>query len=144
MILIHPIVEAVTALLFYYVFYLGTIRFAANHFGMKLVFRWKSHVFYGKIAVFIMIAGGLGGLLAAKAMWNDYFLSGTHAWYGVGLCGILLGSYLTGLIMDSKKRKRKILPLIHALFGLAAFFICLYQLKTGILILNSYTSFKLF
>lgn len=144
MVLIHPVIQSATLLLMLYVFWLGLQRFASRHLGVKRVFHWKTHVLFGQVVTLVMMGGALGGLFITRLTWKDYLITGNHGAYGLALSAILAGSLITGLIMDGRKKKRSILPLIHAALGLSAVLMGIYQLRTGIWVLNNYTHYQLF
>jgi uncharacterized membrane protein YozB (DUF420 family) len=115
MLYIHPVWQTVTILLALYVLHLGWARFAFVHLGRKTGFNWKRHVFLGKAALYMWIYGALVGAAAAWVHWRRFGVTDDHFEIGVGIVFLALFGYWSGWRMDACKRKRKVLPLIHAL-----------------------------
>lgn len=74
---IHPIVQSLTAILAFYVLWLGLAQFASRHLGKKTDFKWDRHVRLGKLVVVVWALGGLGRLtmtyIAYGMIVNRYF-----------------------------------------------------------------------
>lgn len=131
MLWLHPVIELIAILVGGYALLLGSKRFAMLHCGVKCTFAWKPHVKWGTIALALWALGGLGGLAITNHYWGDVLLSGTHGWVGIviiGMCGI---GYATGHVLDTVKKKRKVLPLVHGINNCVLLLLALWQAWTG-------------
>jgi len=138
MFLIHPIFEFVGILIALYAMKLGVSRFRMVHLKKKTRFNWKLHVRFGIIASTVMLIGFLGGLYIVKTNWYGLFITGTHAKIGFLMIPFILFAIASGIYMDRRKKKRTILPLIHAIFNTAMLFLALVQIYTGVDVYRTY------
>ena len=114
MLWLHPILQALTTLLAIYVLRLGWKRFAANHLGRKAPFPWARHVLLGKIALLLWTAGFVGGASMAAIRFGGLAKTGDHFMIGCVMLVLIAIGFWTGLIMDRDRKKRAVLPLLHA------------------------------
>ncbi len=138
MLFIHPIIQFLAFLLACYVFYLGIKRFQHLHLKQKVIFKWKQHVFWGQIALGTVFVGMLGGVSMVYIHWRSYFITGLHAKIAIILAPLLAFGFLSGRYMNSKKKKRKWLPFIHAINNVVILLLTLVQIATGWRILSTY------
>ena len=138
MLFIHPIIQFLAIILAYYVFSLGLQRFRSLHWDHQIAFRWKRHVVLGVIALGALLSGMAGGLIMTYLYWRNYFITGLHAKASMVMAGLISFGVLSGLWMHFKKRKRKRLPVFHAINNLFLLFLCLLQIFTGWKILFTY------
>ena len=138
MFLVHPIFQSLGILCLICVLNLGISRFRILHLKQKASFNWKRHVHFGIIALIILLIGILGGLYTVKTSWYGYLITGTHGKVGLFLIPFILFAIGSGLYMDRKKRKRKILPLIHALCNTVLLLLALSQIYTGIVVYQTF------
>lgn len=131
MLWVHPFWQAAAIVLGWYVFHIGWARFAAVSLGRRTTFLWKRHVFLGKAVIYFWIYGAFVGGAAAWVKWRTFGLTGIHFW--VGLLIVLMGlfGYWSGLRMDTHKKKRKILPLVHGANNLLLLLFSLLSVFTG-------------
>ena len=132
MFLIHPIFQSVGILIALYVMKLGISRFRMVHLKQKTRFNWKQHVRFGIIATTIWLIGIFGGLYTVKTSWYSLLITGYHAKIGLLMIPFSLFAIGSGFYMDRKKKKRTILPLVHAIFNTVMLFLALLQIYTGI------------
>ena len=133
MFLIHPILQTLATILAIYVLVIGITRFQTLHLGKKKPFNRPRHILLGKIAMIALLIGIIGGLAVTFYNWRGFFITGTHGKTGIFLAPLILFGLITGYYMDKKKKKRKLLPLIHGIAGLIVICMAFYQGYTGIL-----------
>ena len=131
MLVIHPIVQFLAILLALYVFYLGLRRFRFLHLHHKVVFRWKRHVALGGIALGVLLAGMLGGMAVVYIYRHGVFLTGIHGEVALVMVPFMIFGLVSGLYMNRKKKRRRILPFIHGLNNLAVLVMALSQIVSG-------------
>ena len=138
MFLIHPIFQLAGILILLYVWILGFQRFRFLHLKQKSQFNWKSHVKFGIIGTIILLAGVAGGLYIVNSSWYGVFITGIHAQIGVFIFFLALFAIGSGVYMDKKKKKRKILPLIHGISNTVMLLLSFSQIYTGIEVYRSF------
>ena len=138
MFLIHPIFQSVGILIALYVMKLGISRFRMVHLKQKTRFNWKQHVHFGIIATTIWLLGIFGGLYIVKTSWYGLLITGYHAKSGLLMIPFILFAVGSGLYMDRKKKKRKVLPLIHAICNTVMLLLALSQIYTGVGVYRTY------
>lgn len=136
--LVHPVAQLGATALAAYVFLLGLGRFRSLHLGSPVAFQRKRHVLLGKIALLAWAGGLFGGLYIVRTSWYGFLITGLHGRVGLAMLPFILFGLLSGLLMDYKKQKRKILPLLHALSNALALVLALSQAITGIMVYNSF------
>jgi hypothetical protein len=138
MLFIHPVIQLLAIFLAFYVFYLGVERFRMLHLHQRVAFKWKRHVGLGLVALATLLAGMLGGMSMAYLQWRSFLITGTHANVALVMAPLILFGLLSGLYMDRKKRKRRVLPLIHGLNNVTVLILALVQMVTGWWILKTF------
>lgn len=138
MLWIHPLLQLAATSLALYVLYLGWPRFQANHLGKKGRFMWDEHVRLGKYAHILWMAGLVLGLYAVNQAWGQNTITGTHYWIGQSMMPCIAAGYVTGLIMDRNRQKRRYLPLAHAVFNTVAVILALAQVITGVGVIREF------
>jgi hypothetical protein len=138
MFLIHPIFQSVAILIALYVMKLGISRFRMVHLKQKTRFNWKQHVHFGIFVTTIWLIGIFGGLYTVKTNWHGFLITGYHGKIGLLMIPFILFAIGSGFNMDRKKKKRKVLPLIHALCSTVMLFLSLSQIYTGIGVYRTY------
>lgn len=138
MFLIHPIFQSVGILIALYVLKLGISRFRMVHLKQKTRFNWKQHVRFGIIATTTWLIGIFGGLYMVKTNWYGLLITGHHAESGLLMIPFILFAVSSGLYMDRKKKKRKVIPLIHAICNTVMLFLALSQIYTGVGVYRAY------
>ncbi|MDD4731494.1 MAG: DUF4079 domain-containing protein [Desulfovibrio sp.] len=142
MLWVHPSIQLLATILAMYVLRLGWKRFCSAHLGIKCLFRWKDHVQWGQFTLGLWAGGLLLGLWAAHWEWSVYGLTGTHFWVGLAMGAVIPVSFLTGLRMDSIKKRRTIMPLVHAGAGFLLMALAAVELITGLVILSRFVAFS--
>lgn len=138
MLFFHPLLQLSANLMAVYVFFLGVQRFRTLHLKQKEQFNWKRHVFLGKIALFAWMAGMLGGAGMVYITWHGFLITGSHGNVALVMLPLILFGLISGLYMNRKKKKRRLLPLAHGVNNLAILALALYQLFSGWWVLNAY------
>lgn len=137
MLYIHPVLQFLCTLLGTYVLYLGLRRFLFAHMGKKKIrFNWKRHVLLGKIVHGVWLLGFFLGLAIAWFYWGFLNLTGPHFVAGVAMVPVILGSLLTGLMLQKPKGLRPRLALTHGALNVVLFALVLFQLVTGMGVLT--------
>ncbi len=77
------------------------------------------------------LAGLIGGLIMVRLSWHGNFMTGNHARIGMAMAPLILLGWGSGFYMNRKKKKRKILPLLHGLNNLTLIILALVQFRTG-------------
>jgi uncharacterized membrane protein YozB (DUF420 family) len=129
---VHPFWQIAAIALGFYVFYLGWARFAAASLGRKKTFLWKRHVTAGKVALYAWIYGALVGAAASWVQWRSPGVTGTHFWIGAAIVLLSIFGYWSGLRMDTHKKRRKVLPILHGANNLLLLLLTLVSVATGI------------
>lgn len=138
MLFIHPIFQAVGILIAIYVFILGLSRFRMSHLKHKVRFKWKRHVYLGIALACIWLMGIGGGLYMVKTNWYSFLITGYHGKVGLTLAPFILFALISGLYMHLNKKKRTLLPLLHASLNSVMLLLALSQVYTGIHVLQTY------
>ena len=135
---IHPIWQFATLVLAAYVLRLGWVRFAFLHFDRKGRFLWKRHVALGKAAIFMWVYGVPMGGAASWVKWRTFGVTGYHFYISIAIVILVVFGYSSGWYMDTYKKKRKALPLLHGAANFFALVLSIISLVTGVVILNKY------
>ena len=136
---IHPVIQFCAILLAAYVFFLGIQRFRVLHLKHKhAVFKWKRHVLLGKIALGMLIAGAFVGMGMVYFHWRRVLMAGIHAEVALAIVPLAIFGLSSGMYMDTAKKKRKILPLVHGANNLLLLVLALTQIITGVRIYLTY------
>jgi len=127
----HPILQFLTTFLGVYVAYLGMERLMRQHMGMNTQFLWKRHVQLGQIVIALWFFGMLGGLTVARLKWQVNFVTGAHYQTAFSMIPLMIFGFASGMYMDKRKAKRRLLPLAHAICNLLLLSLAFYQIRTG-------------
>jgi hypothetical protein len=133
-ILAHPVLMILTLLLSLWVAWQGVNRARFSLLKQKVPFNWKGHTRYGLVVMGLWVAGAVGGSIVTDMLHgipDAYELHGGTA--SVMLALIAFGG-LSGLYMDRKKAKRKMLPILHGAANMVLLLLAVAQLVTGIVI----------
>ncbi|MFW6115281.1 MAG: DUF4079 family protein [Thermodesulfobacteriota bacterium] len=131
MLWVHPIIQVSAIILAWYVFYLGAQRFRSLHLHQGAVFKWRRHVALGGIAFAVLLAGIAGGMAMVYLHWQGFLMTRIHGVMGLIMVPFIVFGMGTGLYMNSRKKKRRILPLIHGLNNLIVLILAFVQAATG-------------
>lgn len=138
MLFIHPLLQSTGLVLSVLALYIGYKRFAATRLGRKMPFAWKRHVRVGTLAMAIWLPGlGLGVLVAWWA-WGAFFITDLHYQGALTMVPFILFGYFSGWVMDRKKAKRTVLPLLHGANNLLLVLLALMEFGTGIQVLRDF------
>ena len=129
---IHPIAQALIALLALYVLRLGLSRFASRHLGKSTVFQWNRHVMLGKVVVAVWALGALGGLGVTYLSYGKLFTESLHFKIGIIILPVLLVTWLTGTRLDRRRNQSKVLPVVHLLNNVLLLILAAIQVVTGL------------
>ena len=135
MLFLHPVFQGLAILLMSYVFYLGIQRFRSKHLHQRAVFQWKRHVLLGEIVLIGLFMGMIGGTTMVYFYWHRIFITGMHALVGLILVPLIIIGFVTGLYLNRKKGKYKILPLFHGVNNLIILYLSFNQIISGLKIL---------
>ena len=136
---LHPLMQALAALIGLWAMWQGWKRFAMTH-GRKVIFPWKSHVRWGSAALILWTLGALGFYVTLTAFGSTH-ITGLHAilaWYVIALSLFGLGS---GYVMNRWKKRRKWLPLVHGGVNVVLLAMVLIECYTGYGLLGSFRNF---
>ena len=129
---IHPIAQALTALLALYVLKLGLSRFASRHLGKQTVFQWNRHVMLGKVVVAVWALGALGGLGVTYLSYGKFFTESLHFKIGIIILPVLLVTWHTGTRLDHRRNQSRTLPVVHLLNNVLLLTLAAIQVVTGL------------
>ena len=138
MLFVHPVFQFLAFILACYVFYLGLQRLRTLHLKHSVAFLWKRHVVLGLIALGTFLGGMIGGIIMVYMYWRNYFITGLHSRVAIVLVPLILFGVFSGLYMHLNKKKRKHLPILHAVNNAVLLFLSLVQIVTGWKILSTY------
>lgn len=128
---IHPVWQSVATLLAVYALALGCRRIQSRHFGYKTIFAWKDHVRWGRSALGLWMIGALLGLGVVRLEWGGWLLTGDHGLLGLVFLPLALFGYLSGHVMDARKKPRTVLPMAHGLVNICLMAAALWQAWSG-------------
>jgi len=85
----------------------------------------------GEIALGVLLAGMLGGIVMVYISWHELFITGIHGKIALIMAPFIIFGLVSGLYMNHKKRKRRILPFVHGLNNLVALIMAIGQIISG-------------
>ena len=129
---IHPIVQALTALLALYVLRLGLSRFASRHLGKTTVFQWNRHVMLGKVVVAVWALGAIGGLTMTYLTYGKLYTESLHFKIGIAILLVLLITFHTGTRLNRRRNQSNILPVVHLVNNILLLVLVGIQVVTGL------------
>jgi len=132
MYIIHPIIQILATLLALYVLLLGFDRFRWLHLHQNSHFNWKRHVRLGKIASLLWLFGLVVGFWIVQTQWHGVFITGSHGIRALYIAPLISIGCISGWYMDTHKKQRVFLPLLHACANLAVLFLALLQASSGL------------
>lgn len=128
---LHPVWQAAATCGALCVFFLGWQRFRSLHFGSRVAFAWKRHVFWGKTVLGAWAVGAILGAAVARLEWGASFITGTHMEAGLWFALPAAVGYLTGNRLDTVKKRRFWLPLLHGAVNVLLIALAVVQAWTG-------------
>jgi len=129
---IHPIVQALTALLALYVLRLGLSRFASRHLGKTTVFQWNRHVMLGRVVVAVWALGAIGGLTMTYLTYGKLYTESLHFKIGIAILLVLLITFHTGTRLNRRRNQSNILPVVHLVNNILLLVLVGIQVVTGL------------
>ena len=129
---IHPIVQALTALLALYVLRLGLSRFASRHLGKTTVFQWNRHVMLGRVVVAVWALGAIGGLTMTYLTYGKLYTESLHFKIGIAILLVLLITFHTGTRLNRRRNQSNILPVVHLVNNILLLILAGTQVVTGL------------
>jgi hypothetical protein len=134
MLLLHPIIQLSAIVLSCYVFYLGCQRFRILYLKQQAHFQWKRHVNLGTLAFCILLIGMAGGVTMVRIYWHRFFMTGIHGKVALVMIPFILFGFFSGFYMNTVKKKRTILPIIHGINNFCTLMLALSQIITGLMV----------
>ena len=131
MFVIHPPNQSLATLPGLYMLYLGIQRFRFLHVHQKTAFPWKRHVVLGIICLLAWLASFPGGMLVVRRAWGVMLQSGPHAQFAIFMVPLILFGLISGLDINSSKKKRTLLPLLHGINNLVVLIPAFNQARIG-------------
>ncbi|MFP4108006.1 MAG: DUF4079 domain-containing protein [Desulfonatronovibrio sp.] len=138
MLWLHPVIQLSAIAMGFYVLFLAWPRFKALHLKKPGKFEWKKHAFWGRIIIIVLLGGFVLGRVAVQSQWEMSPVFLKHNQAAVIMILFLIIAYLTGSIMDRRKKKRFWLPVVHGINNLTLLGLGLYQTYTGYLIVKDF------
>ena len=140
MLKLHPFIQLISITVAAGAFALGVSRFRSLHLGHSIKFRRKAHVALGRAAVFGLSLGMGVGIWAVRDAWGRSFMTLGHGKSGVAVLALFFLGAVTGVYLERVKKKRKALPLFHAVVNTIALALALHQIKTGLEVYRTFAS----
>jgi len=128
---IHPLLQIVALLFGSYAVFLGLKRFLNVFFQFGSNFNWKHHVIAGQLALEDWLAGMILGTVVARVEWGGWFITGLHAKIAMVLLPMICFGLVSGLYMNLKPCRRKVLPLAHGFNNICIIVLVLVQIVVG-------------
>ena len=129
---IHPALQIIATFFALSALYLGFQRFRFLHLKQKSNFKWKLHIIIGQIALEEWIIGMIVGAGIVRYSWHGLFITGGHAKVAMLMVPFILFGLSSGVYMNMKKAKRKVLPLLHGINNFIILILAFCQFFIGI------------
>jgi len=85
----------------------------------------------GEIALGVLLAGMVGGIVIVYITWHGLFITGIHGKVALVMAPLIIFGLISGLYMNHAKRKRRILPFVHSLNNLVVLIMAISQIISG-------------
>jgi phosphoglycerol transferase MdoB-like AlkP superfamily enzyme len=92
----------------------------------------------GEIALGVLLAGMLGGLAMVYVYWHGFLITGIHGKVALVMVPFIIFGLVSGLDMNHKKRKRRILPFVHGLNNLVVLIMAISQIISGLWVYRAF------
>lgn len=135
---LHPLMQLLAAVFGVVAMYQG-IKKIRMLLGTKIIFPWKQHVKLGSWTLGLWILGGLG-FYVTHDIFGETHVTGAHAYLAWPVIVLSIFGLITGCIMDRRKKKRKILPLVHGLLNIILIVLVAIVFITGIPLFRSFVA----
>lgn len=135
----HPVMQVIAVVLGLYALWQGMLRVAMQR-GKKVIFPWKKHVRWGGAALILWTLGAFGFYIT-HTVFGSAHITGLHAelaWVVIALSIFGLG---TGYVMNTHKKRRKWLPVIHGVSNTVLVALVLVECWTGYQLAQDFLTF---
>jgi hypothetical protein len=88
-------------------------------------------VILGEIALGVLLAGMAGGIYIVYITWHGLFITGIHGTVALIMAPLIIFGFVSGVYMNRRKRKRRILPFVHGLNNLVILLMAISQIISG-------------
>jgi len=78
--------------------------------------------------------GMAGGITMVRIYWHRFFMTGIHGKVALVMIPFILFGFFSGFYMNTVKKKRTILPLIHGINNFCTLILALSQIMTGLMV----------
>jgi len=92
----------------------------------------------GEIALGVLLAGMVGGIVMVYISWHGLFITGIHGKVALVMAPFIIFGLVSGLYMNHTKRKRRILPFVHGLNNLVALIMAIGQIISGVWVYRAF------
>jgi hypothetical protein len=132
----HPLLMVLNLLLALWVAWQGVNRARFSLFKQKAAFNWKGHTRYGLVVMGVWIVGAIGGSIVTDMLQGIPDAYGLHEGIAPVMLALIAFGGASGLYMDRKKARRKVLPVLHGAANMVLLLLAFAQLATGVVILS--------
>ena len=92
----------------------------------------------GEIALGVLLAGMGGGIVIVYISWHGVFITGIHGEVALVMAPFIVFGLISGLHMNHKKRKRRVLPFVHGLNNLVVLIMAVIQIISGLWVYRAF------
>ena len=92
----------------------------------------------GTIALGVLLAGMAGGIAIVYITWHGLFITGIHGKVALVMVPFIIFGLISGLYMNQKKKKRRILPFVHGLNNLVVLIMGISQIISGLWVYRAF------
>lgn len=125
----HPVMQVVALVMGLWALWQGSRR-VAMQMGKKVIFPWKKHVRWGGGALILWVAGALGFYIT-HTVFGSVHITGLHAELAWVIIALSMFGLVTGYVMNTYKKRRKCLPIIHGVSNTVLVVLVLIECWTG-------------
>lgn len=137
----HPLLQLCVTVIGFIALYWGWKRFQMKHLKKRVMFPWKKHVFWGTVALAIWILGLGLGLAFAQLGWGSMLITEIHYIVAFAMAPLCIIGYVTGYILDKYKKKRTVLPIVHAVNNIVLCVLASVQVYTGVMVIRLFMAY---
>jgi multisubunit Na+/H+ antiporter MnhF subunit len=128
---IHPAVQMIAVVISLLVMRMGIQRAEQNHLGMEKNFNWKQHVVLGRIALILLCAGTVAGLVVTRLNWKGFLITGMHGYTGIMIGLLVLSGICSGNRLNGRKSNSRKLIIFHGINNTVLMLLLLFQMYSG-------------
>jgi hypothetical protein len=92
----------------------------------------------GRIALCLLLGGLVGGLAMVRIYWHRFLVTGLHGKIALVMLPLMLFGFCSGIYMNSRRKNRAVLPVVHGLNNTLLLGLAITQIVTGIKILRAF------